>query len=177
MSGRVERSAVFRGIVGRQRARHASWCNKQDMGGNMSDWVSELVVAERVGMSRPMLRGRRREMLEEGVDWKRERGSVVYAESGVVKLLGALGGELPLVETVEVVSQPVPVPVVRMVRVMRIWLNKRRHLAGEIDGERVMVRVRNSGKFRVGQELPCELRGAVWWYVGRGARKHTGRKG
>ena len=145
---------------------------------------------ERLEVSERWLKEGRRKHLDKGVDWDTKEGATRYTVSGVVKLMRLCGVDRPEVEAAllmqsggEVAPRGQPAAsgegidaVGRWGAVARIYpINRRRMDVRLDDGRVVLVTVRDSMKFVVGQRVPVKVGslGSQWFL----ACRHPWRRG
>lgn len=136
--------------------------------------TNEKDLAEKLGVSRAVLKGFRSEM-KEGTDWKKVKGKIQYTEHGIALLEKKLGlREVPEGFYFEDKEY-------KEVQVSRTWPHNKRILTCvDAMGQEVMVRVRDNSNFRphltTGKPMILKVRkdGDGWTLEGRSPR-YAGR--
>jgi hypothetical protein len=138
----------------------------------MVDAVKEVELAERLGVSREVVRKIRMD-LQEGEHWRQEHRFVELTPAGVTAVKAALSE--PREAPPELSKVESPVDGVVELTVKRIYPRNPRVLEATYDGATVIVRVRRNVNFTAGMVIPCRPQSAGVWALARACPRFRGR--
>lgn len=141
--------------------------------------ISEQELADRLGVSRDVLRSHREIDLAKNVDWKKNGRSIVFTTEGVSRLMKLIGVEV-LEKEKNAVSEPSEANEITVWVKRHNFPNSKVVLGEKKTGEEVWVRVKDNKNFRVfdyrGEKMELTVvKDGAGWQLNRSCPRWPGK--